>query len=206
MPDSTTRLGLPFPLPDDDVDVPRDIEALARAIDPLGVVPVGCMMMWPGTNAPTSWLLCQGQQVSAATYPALAAVLGQTGGNVTLPDLRDTFPVGVGSGTALGARGGANSVALSIAQVPSHNHGGLTGARDRSQLHGHETSGNFHLMDVAGGMFTSPSGNVEGVRAVVPIGNADAPDHLHPISAQGGGGAHENRPPFLALNFIIRAA
>jgi hypothetical protein len=41
MPASTPNYGLPFPLPDDSVDVPRDVQALATKIDGLaGLAPV----------------------------------------------------------------------------------------------------------------------------------------------------------------------
>src|SRR4051812_35223478 len=51
----TPILGLPYPTDDDLAQVPRDIKALADAIDPLGVLPVGALCMWPTAAAPTGW-------------------------------------------------------------------------------------------------------------------------------------------------------
>ena len=51
-------------------------------------VPVGTVIAWPGTKAPTTngvWLECNGQ--SCASYPALVAVLGKN----TVPDYRNRF-------------------------------------------------------------------------------------------------------------------
>ena len=95
MPGTTANLQLPYPTPDDTVDVPRDVKALADKIDPLGVVPIGSFMMWPTGVAPLNWLLMQGQQIDAAMYPALANVLGSSAGKITIPDMRDVFPVGI---------------------------------------------------------------------------------------------------------------
>ena len=51
-------------------------------------VPVGTVIAWPGTKAPTTagtWLECNGQ--SCAAYPELVAVLGKN----TVPDYRNRF-------------------------------------------------------------------------------------------------------------------
>lgn len=203
MPGNTPILNLPYPIPDDTVDVPRDVKALADAIDPLGTVPVGAMMMWPGAVAPGGWLLCQGQaNLSAATYPGLAALLGQTGGFVNMPDYRDVFPVGAGASMPLGSTGGAPSVALTVAQMPSHNHNGLTGARDRSQSHAHTIADQWMLANQPGAVFQAGAGSTP---ATITVQAADPADHLHSIASQGGSGAHENRPPYRSINFIIRA-
>jgi microcystin-dependent protein len=201
----TPKLSLPYPTPDDTVDVPRDVSALANAIDPLGVVPVGAMMLWGTAVAPAGWLLANGQQVDSATNPGLAALLGQTAGKVTIPDMRDTFPVGAGPTMALGAVGGTSTVGLTLAQLPAHDHGGKTQLADRSLTHS-------HTLDTAGqGVSSGSGGGYNGTMSPnsgVSVGATNAaatPDHQHVISAAGGGQAHENRPPFRALNFIMRA-
>jgi microcystin-dependent protein len=213
MPGSTPTLALPYPTPDDQVDVPRDVKALADAIDPLGVVPVGCMMMWLTAIAPGGWLIMIGQQVDSAAYPKLAALLGQAGGLVTIPDMRDRFPAGSGPTLALNTTGGAASVALTDRQsgVRAHNHGGATGPP-------RPLSGSRSLADRWRRLFRAVSrgrsglvyynGAGEGRPGSTQTGGTDPADHLHPIgteAAQNALDAHENRPPFRALNFIIRA-
>ena len=220
MPGTTPNLQLPYPTPDDTVDVPRDVRALAEKLDPLGIAPVGSVLLWLTAVAPLNYLLMQGQKVAAATYPQLAALLGQDAqSQVTIPDMRDVFPVGAGATMGLGAVGGAAAVQLTDRQsgMRTHNHGGASGASDRSLSHAHglaipgvtnvatlQQIGNgvfMGLQNVAGG---SGWWNGDGVG----VSNAPAPDHLHAIAAEGASWAletHENRPPFRALNFIIRA-
>jgi microcystin-dependent protein len=60
-----------------------------------------------------------------------------------VPDLRDQFPVGAGASYALAGKGGAAAIALSVDQLPSHNHGGnlwdpghAHGVADPTHAHG----------------------------------------------------------------------
>jgi microcystin-dependent protein len=73
------------------------------------LVPQGGIIMWSGSvaNIPNNWQLCDG-----------------TNGT---PDLRGLFVVGAGGAYAVGATGGANTVTLTQAQIPAHNHTGSTG-------------------------------------------------------------------------------
>lgn len=147
---STPNLGLPYPTPDDTVDVPRDVQALAEKLDPLGYAPVGAMMMWPTAIAPTGWLLMDGTPRAAASYPVLAALLGTTGGFVNVQDMRNYFPVGPGD-VALGATAGAKTVALTAAEsgMPAHN----TNGASISHQHAFLTAANgahSHAPDTAG--------------------------------------------------------
>lgn len=67
-------------------------------------VPTGVITMWSGSTSaiPSGWALCNGSNGT--------------------PDLRDRFIVGAGSSYAVGDTGGANSVTLTSAQMPAHNH------------------------------------------------------------------------------------
>lgn len=163
---TTPISALPHPQLTDTADVPRDIGALADKIDP-GIVPVGALMMWLGSAVPNvAWLFCQGQvNISAATYPALAAVLGTIAPAniyVKMPDMIGRILVGVGAvpgsnpavSNVLNSKSGQGSVMLSASQsgIPahdhgatglatgaggSHNHGGGTGGMNRSNPHSH---------------------------------------------------------------------
>lgn len=102
---------------------------------------------------------------------------GQTVGSVVTPDLRDRFIVGAGGGYSVGATGGANSVTLTTDQIPSHSH-------------------NYLLYQPASfGNELEQSGSPDGAR----LGGV-----TNTTGTTGGGQAHENRPPYYALAYIMR--
>jgi microcystin-dependent protein len=155
--------------------------------------------MWSGSIAaiPAGWALCNGQNGT--------------------PDLRDRFIVGAGSAYTPGATGGANSVTLTTAQIPSHTHAGSTG---ENGWHNHsgttDVQGNHtHSYDAGGftgegssGGTSSPATQNTGVAGAhahnLSVNHAGAHTHDFTTTATGGGGSHENRPPYLALAFIMK--
>lgn len=93
----------------------------SRTVDSIldggGVVPVGCVIDFFGAVLPSGYLWPDGSTFAAATYPALAVVLGST----TLPDCRERVGVGYKAGSSfagtLKATGGSAD-----AIVVSHTH------------------------------------------------------------------------------------
>lgn len=86
--------------------------------------PTGSITMFGSTTAPTGYVLCDGTSYATAALPALFAVIGYTfggaGANFNVPDLRDSFPQGVGPfNPTLGAVGGAVSPPVTD---PGHAH------------------------------------------------------------------------------------
>lgn len=65
-------------------------------------MPIGTIVPFGGSSAPTMFLLCDGSEVAKATYPELYEVIGDVFGTASdatmfcLPDLRECVPVGVG--------------------------------------------------------------------------------------------------------------
>ena len=65
-------------------------------------MPIGTIVPYGGTGAPTMFLLCDGSEVAKATYPELYEVIGDVFGTASdatlfrLPDLRECVPVGAG--------------------------------------------------------------------------------------------------------------
>ena len=60
------------------------VKRYSQDIQPSSGVPVGTIIAWPGSSAPTengTWLLCNGQ--SCAAYPNLVAVVGSTVPNLS---------------------------------------------------------------------------------------------------------------------------
>lgn len=64
--------------------------------------PIGTILPYGGTTAPSGWFLCQGQAISRTDYADLFAVIGTAFGSgngsttFNIPDLRESVPVGVG--------------------------------------------------------------------------------------------------------------
>ena len=90
-------------------------------------VPIGSVAMFAGATAPTNWLICDGSSLATTgTYAALFGVLGYafggSGANFNLPNLKDTFPIGVSATHALAAKGGAATVTLDATMIPAHTH------------------------------------------------------------------------------------
>lgn len=174
------------------------------------VVPTGGLLMWTGAvNAvPTDWLLCDGSEVSQTTYAALYAVIANTYGtpldaaNFVLPNLVDKFVAGVGSsGTySVGTTGGADSVTLTVDQMPSHNHTAVSTSTVTDPGHTHTFAGSV----ASGG---SGSSNRDGSRATKTTNSSTTGISVSTSTAignNGGGQSHENRPPFVAMGYIIK--
>jgi microcystin-dependent protein len=177
----------------------------------MGMVPVGAMMMWPTSTAPAGWAMCNGAQVDAATYPQLATLLGQSGGKVTLPNLGGRVPLGVGSGHTLGQTGGAETVALSTAQMPAHAHG-INDPGHAHAMNG-ESAGGATLVGHGGNYLVGSAGGVGvGGNMIQVGGDAGFWSAIGVLGAatnvsvqnNGSSAAHENLPPFVVVNYIIR--
>lgn len=92
-------------------------------------IPSGVILLWSGSIAsiPSGWALCNG---SSGT-----------------PDLRDRFVVGAGTTYSVGDTGGAASVTLTSAQIPSHTHTiTTTGSASSENAHAHTFSGTTSAM------------------------------------------------------------
>lgn len=147
--------------------------------------PVGGIIMWSGsiTSIPSGWALCNG--------------LNGT------PDLRNRFIVGAGSTYSVGATGGADSVTLTTAQIPSHTHE-FSGSTNTTGSHNH-----LYFWTSVSGSANVPDGDNNTGNAPTASGpTSTAGAHSHTFSgttaATGGGGAHENRPPYFALAYIMK--
>jgi len=156
--------------------------------------PPGCILPFAGSTVPADWLLCDGSSKLAATYPALAAVLGNlygTGGGLyptwfSLPDLRGSFLRGLDGGRGVDAGRVLGSTQLPQAELPSHQHN--NGVAE-------DSAGIFVYGTTTGGMPGSSTGsitNVSGGNTMQGLTSAAA------IS-------RDTRPHNVAINYIIRA-
>ncbi len=163
-----------------------------------------------GTFVPDGWLPCDGRLVSHNSYPALFALIGYnfggSGAQFALPDLRDVIPVGTGSGPGLtpvqlGTKFGANEVTLTPQQTP-HSHRlqrkGATSVAQKTNSIGPNTN----LAQVAR-QYDVPGNQWELVPHFLANTNPNSSLAPQSIAMTGSGVAHENRQPFVALNFGI---
>jgi len=161
--------------------------------------PTAAIHMYGGTSAPTGWLLCNGAAVSRSTYADLFAIVGTTYGagdgssTFNLPDLRDRFAVGSGTTYSAGATGGAATHTLSTAEMPAHNHS--ASSTDSGHTHNFQTGLTAENQDDV--RTTSGSGTTDSTQT----GYANI---TTTIASTGGGGAHNNLPPYIGLAFIIK--
>ncbi|WP_338910714.1 phage tail protein [Mycetohabitans rhizoxinica] len=171
---------------------------------------IGEVRMWHGAveDIPAvwgpGWFLCDGLHGTA--------------------DLCDKFIVGAGGQYKLDDTGGANTVTLTVENMPVHSHGVI----DHGHGHGvHDPSHNHHVND-PGHSHSYDRSSVHmprsGTDSWIDMGNINArTEHVATgiwlnashtgisihnanvdveISDTGGGVAHENRPPYYALCFV----
>ena len=144
---------------------------------------------------PKGWALCNGQLLPINQNQALFAILGTTyGGNgqttFALPNLQGRVPVDAGQGPGLnsytlGQSGGEEAHTLTLDEWVSHSH----------VLNGTRVDGNTAV----------PNGVLPAV-GTEAYSTAGPDTVLNAASMTGGSPgsqAHENRQPFLTLNYVI---
>jgi len=146
---------------------------------------------------PLGWAFCDGQLLSISQNTALFSILGTTYGGdgrttFALPDLRGRTPIHPGQGAglsnrSLGQQVGTETVTVSPAQMPSHTHTLKASSQAQNTA--------------------DPSANVLAQQPVefydAPQPNDERAMNAGSISNTGGGQAHPNRQPYLAVRFVI---
>jgi Microcystin-dependent protein len=153
--------------------------------------------------APYRWQQCTGQLVPIAQNTALFSLLGTYyGGNGTstfgLPNMQGNVAVGKGQLPGgqlydLGETGGTSSVAVSRPESPTHSHDLMGTATVATTA---APAGKVLAKPQVSGSLKNTVGNLYNTNAVDTPLNA-------PISPAGNGQPHENRQPFLVLNYCI---
>lgn len=145
--------------------------------------------------APKGWAACNGQLLPIQQNQALFSLFGTTYGgngqtNFGLPDFRGRVPVHVGGGFTQGARFGQEVHTITMAEMPQHVHF-LSG----SNSVGNQVNPNFGGV---GNVLASDPGNcyTSNVAQLATLNPAT-------VSSVGGSQPHENRMPYLVLEFIV---
>ena len=92
----------------------------------------------------------------------------------------DRFPIGAGGSYALGSTGGEANVTLTVEQIPSH----------------------YHALGNANSNF-NPS---YGFGYLASVDGGEKRQIYNPTANTGGGQAHNNIPPYIAVNIWRRVA
>jgi microcystin-dependent protein len=177
-----------------------------------GIAPPGLVSMWSGTLNTSTNFDATGLGVPGTAYAGWAICNGKNG----TPDLRGRFIVGLTNtdGTnygytnsernfvqynLIGKHGGLDSVAISINQMPVHNH---TSSMSSAGSHTHTVTGPSGCTN---GVFSSSSGcYMSDTPTSVTTNSAGSHTHSLSINDTGNDEAHENRPPYYVLAYIMK--
>ncbi|HMI78753.1 MAG TPA: tail fiber protein [Ferruginibacter sp.] len=157
---------------------------------------VGEIRMFGGNFNPAGWMFCDGAVLPISENEVLFQLIGTSYGGdgeetFALPDLRGRVPIHMGQGPGLPSsyqiaeNGGVESVTLTIAQMPSHNHTPLA-----SNAGGSDTPTNNFWAN-------SATAKAYGAAPTTVVMNAAT------IASAGGNLPHDNMIPFLGINYII---
>lgn len=165
---------------------------------------IGEIQLFGFNFAPRQWAFCNGATLAIQQNTALFALLGtQYGGNGTtnfqLPNFTGRAGCNQGSGAGLSPRVvgetfGSNNVTLTQNEMPMHSHPfTIYNQNDTSKRASSPSPGN----SLAVPSLSTP---------FVTGGQANAPFAPGMCGPTGGGQPHENRQPYLAVNFCIALA
>lgn len=140
--------------------------------------------------APRGWAFCDGQILPINQNQSLYALLGTSYGgdgrtSFALPDLRGRTPIHVGNGHTQGQKSGEETHTLSTAEMPNHEH----------TLYASSADGNTN--NAQNSVLAKEIGN--------PYGTTNNLSNMNQaiIANVGGGQAHNNMQPYIAVNFCI---
>lgn len=152
--------------------------------------------------APKGWSGCNGQLLAIQSNQALFSLLGVNFGgngstNFALPDMRGRTPVGIAVGPGpssapyqTGNTAGAETVSLSLNELPAHNHNFMGSTADATSPI----------------IFNAATKNSTVATANAVYYNKNTPDtalYSGSVGAAGGSQPHNNIQPSLALMYVI---
>ncbi len=152
---------------------------------------LGAIKIFSFNYPPKGWAFCNGQLLAINQNQALFSLLGTLyGGNgiqtFALPNLQGNFAMSFSSNYVQGQVSGESAHTLNVNEMAAHNHTplGSTATADQGS-----PIGNYPATSANSAYFSS---------------TPDTPVALLGGSTTAGSGlGHENRPPFLVLNFCI---
>lgn len=178
----------------------------------------GEIIAYGGSSAPAGWLTCDGSAVSRTVYAGLFAILGVAYGagdgstTFNLPGLEGRFPLGLNGTYPRGSSGGAASITLTGAQLPSHSHSvdhdHASATTSTNGSHDHD-AGHSAAVGTSGSAFREADAStvVDGalIRAAGDHSHAlDVPPYSGTSGLTGTGAAVPALPPYVAVHYIVK--
>lgn len=142
-----------------------------------GIIPIGGIILWSG---------------APITIPPNWHICDGTNGTI---DLSGKFILAAGNTTSVGASGGEATVTLDITEIPAHSHT-IT------------DNGHSHDINIPNGIDSNvPGGGSQSVsKPLATAGETAVATTGITINQTGGGGSHNNMPPYYALAYIMRVS
>lgn len=140
------------------------------------IFPIGMIVIWSNNVIPLGWHICDGTN--------------------NTPDLRNRFVVCSGDEYKNGDTGGEKTHTLSVSEMPSHTH----------NMDSSFSRNNNYLIYIDGYSYRiGNSGTSGSMKDYIPKDNSVSFNGGTSIlDNTGGSQAHENRPPYYALYYIMR--
>lgn len=167
---------------------------------------IGEIKAFPYNFVPEGWLPCTGQPLQISQYQELYAVIGpfynppsNTNVNVFyLPNLIGVVLTGASASEPVGTTGGTESAYLSIGELAVHTHTMQALKRAHANTIVNMPSADVFITD----------GDSKAQTKAITIFTKNAPNATNilapgTVTIAGGSLPHENRMPFLPMNFGI---
>ena len=166
----------------------------------LSYVAVGTIFSYAGKTAPETFMFCDGRALDITEYAELFEVIGYTFGGsgdiFNLPNLCGKTLVGLNDSNtkfdSVGKTGGKEEVTLTSSEMPEHAH--------KTYALNQNTNG----AKIYGNYFDAPYA-IDFVKSAINAATVGWSNEIA-VGGAGGGLAHENMPPYVVCNYIIKVA
>lgn len=154
---------------------------------------IGCIIPYVSSALPGHALACDGANYNRVDYPLLYAAIDPAfildADTFFVPNIMGKFPLGATAAApyTIGSMGGEVDHMLTVGEIPSHTHSDL---------------GHSHTESTAAPNVTTPGELPVPVPTAVPSFGITGTGFAN-IQNTGGGGAHNNMPPFVAIKYAI---
>ena len=154
------------------------------------IIPSGMIMPFAGTVIPFGWLLCDGTEISRTDYADLFNAIGETYGygdgtnTFVLPDFRGRFLLGL------------DNMGGSSANTTNNENADILGG------YGGEENHTLTIDEMPEHTHSVGQGVTSGCHSNYPCGGFQGGNG--PTGSAGGDEPHNNMPPFISINYLIK--